>query len=405
MPAEEAAAVEATASSGGQIMPPVMGAAAFLIAQFLGKPYRDIAIAGLIPALVFYASLFFVIDATARKKNYEGLKPYEITASWGKLLRELYLFIPVVLLVYQMFAGRALSSATLEAIVATLALSFAVRVTAAVREHGLRQVPFVALEILYDAMQAFDAGSRGALTVAIPCAGAGIIVGVATMSNLGLTFGTFVISLSGGMLLPALLLVMLMVIVMGMGMPTTAAYIMGAVLAIPALQQFNVSPLTAHFFVLYFAVLSMVTPPVALAAFVAGSIAHADVWKTGWLAFRNSFAGFLVAFAIVASPSLLLQGPLWITLVSTVTALLGGYALATSTVGYLRTHNTWLGVRRAVRCGGIADRAGDDGLYGRLAAAARDLVEAEVAYLQERRPSYCAASSTSAPSLSIRKRR
>ena len=156
MPAEEAAAVEATASSGGQIMPPVMGAAAFLIAQFLGKPYRDIAIAGLIPALVFYASLFFVIDATARKKNYEGLKPHEITASWGKLLRELYLFIPVVLLVYQMFAGRALSSATLEAIVATLALSFAVRVTAAVREHGLRQVPFVALEILYDAMRAFD---------------------------------------------------------------------------------------------------------------------------------------------------------------------------------------------------------------------------------------------------------
>jgi TRAP-type uncharacterized transport system fused permease subunit len=108
------------------------------------------------------------------------------------------------------------------------------------------------------------------------------------------------------------------------------------------LQQFNVSPLAAHFFVLYFAVLSMVTPPVALAAFVAGSIAQADVWKTGWLAFRNSLAGFLVAFAIVASPSLLLQGPLWITLVSTVTALLGSYALATSTVGYLRTHNTWL---------------------------------------------------------------
>ena len=342
MPAEEAAAVEAAASTGGQIMPPVMGAAAFLIAQFVGKPYRDIAIAGLIPALLFYASLFFVIDATARKRNYEGLKPSETTATWGRLLRELYLFIPVVLLVYQMFAGRALSSATLEAMAATVALSFVTKVIKGLREHGVRHVPLVAFETLRDTLRALDSGSRGALTVAIPCAGAGIIVGVATMSNLGLTFGTFVISLSGGLLVPALLLVMLMVIVMGMGMPTTAAYIMGAVLAIPALQQFDVPPLAAHFFVLYFAVLSMVTPPVALAAFVAAGIAQADVWKTGWLAFRNSLAGFLVAFAVVASPSLLLQGPLWVTLLSTVTALLGGYALATSTVGYLRTHNTWL---------------------------------------------------------------
>lgn len=342
MPAEEAAAVEAAASSGGQIMPPVMGAAAFLIAQYVGKPYRDIAIAGLIPALLFYAALFFVIDATARKKNYEGIKPSEMTASWGQLFRELYLFIPVVLLVYQMFAGRALSAATLQAIAAIVALAFIVNVTKRVRAQGLGQVPIVAFEVVLDAVRALDAGSRGALAVAIPCAGAGIIVGVATMSNLGLTFGTFVTSLSGGLLLPALLLIMFMVIVMGMGMPTTAAYIMGAVLAIPALEQFQVPPLAAHFFVLYFAVLSMVTPPVALAAFVAAGIAHADVWKTGWLAFRNSLAGFLVAFAIVASPSLLLEGPLWVTAVSTVTALLGGYALATSTVGYLRTHNTWI---------------------------------------------------------------
>lgn len=341
MNAEEAAAVEAAASSGGQIMPPVMGAAAFLIAQFLGKPYRDIAIAGLIPALLFYAALFFVIDATARKKGYEGLKPSEITVTWGQLFRELYLFIPVVLLVYQMFVGRALSSSTIEAILATLGLAYFARLMREVPRRGLSQVWVVAAEVLSDAVRALDIGGRSAIAVAIPCAGAGIVVGVASMTNLGLTFGNFVTLLSGGMLLPALLLVMLMVIVMGMGMPTTAAYIMGAILAIPALEQFHVPLISAHFFVLYFAVLSMVTPPVALAAFVAGGIAQADVWKTGWYAFRNSLAGFLVAFAMVASPSLLLQGPLWVTLVSTVTALLGCYALATSVVGYLRVRNGW----------------------------------------------------------------
>src|SRR5690606_37844121 len=162
--------------------------------------------------------------------------------------------------------------------------------------------------IALESVRALDSGARAAIAVAIPCAGAGIVVGIASITNLGLTFGSFVTLLSGGMVVPALLLVMLMIIVMGMGMPTTAAYIMGAILAIPALHQVGVQPLSAHFFVLYFAALSMVTPPVALAAFVTGGIAKANVWKTGWVAFRYSLAGFLVAFSFVFRPALLLQG-------------------------------------------------------------------------------------------------
>lgn len=342
MSAEEAAAVEATSSTGGQIMPPVMGAAAFLIAQFMGIPYAEVAIAALIPALLFYVALYFVVDLLARRKGLAGLKRAEITTGWASVLKRLYLLIPVFVLVYQIMAGRALSSATLQAIWITLVFGLCTRVWEGFREQGGSGVLKAAGSVISDSLQALDSGARGAIAVAIPCAGAGIVVGIASITNLGLTFGSFVTALSGGMLIPALLLVMFMVIVMGMGMPTTAAYIMGAILAIPALDKLSVPALSAHFFVLYFAALSMVTPPVALAAFVAGGIAKANVWKTGWVAFRYSLAGFLVAFAFVFSPALLLQGEWQAIIPAVVTAVIGCYALAGCVVGYLRARNSML---------------------------------------------------------------
>ena len=342
MSAEEAAAVEATSSTGGQIMPPVMGAAAFLIAQFMGIPYADVAIAALIPALLFYVALYFVVDLLARRRGLAGLTRAEIGTTWLSVLKRLYLLIPVFVLVYQIMAGRALSSATLQAVWITLVFGLCTRAWDGLRSEGGRGVLKACGSVLGDSLQALDSGARGAIAVAIPCAGAGIVVGIASVTNLGLTFGSFVTALSGGMLIPALLLVMFMVIVMGMGMPTTAAYIMGAILAIPALDKLGVPALSAHFFVLYFAALSMVTPPVALAAFVAGGIAKANVWKTGWVAFRYSLAGFLVAFAFVFSPALLLQGA-WQDIVPAVlTAVIGCYALAGCVVGYLRARSSWL---------------------------------------------------------------
>ncbi|MCH2555913.1 MAG: TRAP transporter fused permease subunit [Alcanivorax sp.] len=342
MRAEQAAAVEATSSTGGQLMPPVMGAAAFLIAQFMGIPYAEVALAAIIPALLFYLALYFVVDLLARRNNLSGLTKAELETDWGSVLKRLYLLIPVCVLVYQIMAGRALSSATLEAVWLTVFLGLFTRCWDGVREHGLAGLTGAVRSVVGDSVQALDSGARSAIAVAIPCAGAGIVVGIASSTNLGLTFGTFVTTLSGGMMIPALLLVMIMVIVMGMGMPTTAAYIMGAILAIPALDKLGVPQLSSHFFVLYFAALSMVTPPVALAAFVAGGIAKADVWKTGWAAFRYSLAGFLVAFAFAFSPALLLQGEWTKIATATVTAAIGCYALAGCVAGFLRTRNSRL---------------------------------------------------------------
>jgi TRAP transporter 4TM/12TM fusion protein len=301
-----------------------------------------VAIAALIPALLFYVALYFVVDLLARRKGLAGLKRDELGTNWNSVLKRLYLLIPVFVLVYQIMAGRALSSSTLQAIWITLVFGLCTRAWEGFRTEGGNGVLKAAGSVLSDSIQALDSGARGAIAVAIPCAGAGIVVGIASMTNLGLTFGSFVTALSGGMLIPALLLVMFMVIVMGMGMPTTAAYIMGAILAIPALDKLGIPALSSHFFVLYFAALSMVTPPVALAAFVAGGIAKADVWKTGWVAFRYSLAGFLVAFAFVFSPALLLQGE-WQAIVPAVgTAVIGCYALAGCVAGYLRARNSLL---------------------------------------------------------------
>ncbi len=340
MSAEEAAAVEATSSTGGQIMPPVMGAAAFLIAQFMGIPYAEVAVAALIPALLFYVALYFVVDLLARRRGLAGLSRDELNTNWASVLKRLYLLIPVFVLVYQIMAGRALSSATLQAIWITVVFGLCTRAWEGFRTQGGNGVLKAAGSVASDSLKALDSGARGAIAVAIPCAGAGIVVGIASITNLGLTFGSFVTALSGGMLIPALLLVMFMVIVMGMGMPTTAAYIMGAILAIPALDKLGVPALSAHFFVLYFAALSMVTPPVALAAFVAGGIAKANVWKTGWVAFRYSLAGFLVAFAFVFSPALLLQGDWQAIVPAVITAVIGCYALAGCVVGYLRARSS-----------------------------------------------------------------
>lgn len=340
MSAEQSAAVEATSSTGGQLMPPVMGAAAFLIAQFMGVPYAEVALAAIIPALLFYLALYFVVDLLARRQELTGLHRDEIETDWSSVLKRLYLLIPVFALVYQIMAGRALSSATLEAIWLTVALGLCSRAWEGFRASGAGGVLHAIGSVASDSIQALVSGARGAIAVAIPCAGAGIVVGIASTTNLGLTFGTFVTTLSGGMMIPALLLVMGMVIVMGMGMPTTAAYIMGAILAIPALDQLGISQLSSHFFVLYFAALSMVTPPVALAAFVAGGIAKANVWQTGWAAFRYSLAGFLVAFAFAFSPALLLQGEWQKILTATLTAAIGCYALAGCVAGYLRAANT-----------------------------------------------------------------
>lgn len=313
-----AAGVEAMASTGGQLLPPIMGAGAFIMAQMLGMPYYEVIIAALIPSLLYFASGFIMVDKQARKDDLQPLPKGERTPLRDTLTR-LHLLIPLGYLVYMILSGRSLMAAAFEAIIAVVLVGFL-----------RRQTWFTPVTVL----AALENGARRAVAVALPCALAGIVVGVIVQTNLGRRFTDLVLTLSGGNLVAALVVVMVATIIVGMGMPTTSAYIMGAVLMAPPLIELGVPALAAHLFIFYFACLSMITPPVALAAFAAAGIAGSAIARTAVTAFLISLAAFLVPYAFVFSPALLMQGGVGQTVWVTLTALLGVYALAGAVIGY-----------------------------------------------------------------------
>lgn len=290
--AERAAAVEAVASTGGQLMPPVMGVVAFVMAELLQRDYGSIALAGIIPACAYYMALFCQVDLEARKTGIgtiaaENAMPHEPIAP------RLYLLIPPIALVAFLCLGY---SATFAAFYATL-----ICIPTAFLRRGSWFTFRKLREVVADA-------SRQAGIVAVPIAAIGLIVVIAVQSNLALKFSTRLMEISGGTLAGALLLVVLGCLIMGMGLPTVAAYIIGAVLFVPALKELGIAELSAHFFVMYYCVLSMITPPVALASYTAAGLAKADTTKTGIEAFKISLAVFLIPMAIVFDPSLLCEG-------------------------------------------------------------------------------------------------
>jgi len=315
-----AGAVEAVASTGGQIMPPIMGAAAFILADMTGIPYLSVAAAAAIPAVIYYLSLFFMVDLEARKRGLAGMRRSELPLLRGILLERGLLLLPIILIVGYMVAGYTLMWSATSAAIGVVVLSWVRRAT--------RMGPVKIIETL-------ESAARMAIPVAIPCAVAGIIVGVLVDTGLGLKFSGLIVDVSAGRLLPALLLVMVACIIMGMGMPTSAAYIMAATLMGPAFEKMGLLPIAGHLFIFYFAILSMVTPPVALASYVAAGIADSGLSETGWKAFQLSFAAFLVPFAFAYNPAMLLEGPLTETLWVTATCALGVFALAAAVTGYL----------------------------------------------------------------------
>jgi len=318
-----AAAVEALASTGGQIMPPLMGAGAFIMAQMVGRQYSDIALAAAIPAILYFVSAYFMVDLQARKMGLRGLAESEIPRLKDSMKRG-HLLLPIGYLVYGILDGYSLMTAALQSILLVVAISFLQRDTRFT---------------LHKLLDALASGGRGAVAVALPCATAGMVVGVTVQSGLGLKFSGLIVSLAGGETYLALILVMVGCIIMGMGLPTTAAYILAAVLMVPALTDLGINELAAHMFVFYFACISMITPPVALASYAASAIAGAPMGATGWTAFKIGSAGYLVPYAFVFGPSLVLEGE-WInTLVQFGTALLGVYALSGAVIGYLRREN------------------------------------------------------------------
>ncbi|MDR7417983.1 MAG: TRAP transporter fused permease subunit [Armatimonadota bacterium] len=323
-----AGGVEAMNSTGGQIVPPVMGAAAFLMADIIGVPYSTIAVAAVGPAILYYVAGYWMIDLYAASSGIRGL-PREQLPQLGAILRQHgYLLLPLAVLLY-MVMGTAASPfrAALAALAVTVVLSW------------LRADTRLTVQKIIGAM---EDGAKRIIEIGATCAAAGIIVGVLSLTGLGGKFSELLINVAGGNLLLALIATMIVAIVLGMGMPTTAAYAIGASVLAPALIKLGVAPLAAHMFLFYFAVISAVTPPVALAAFAAASIAKAPMWPTGVQATRLSIAGFIIPYMFVYGHALLLgQAPWAHSVQALITGTVGTMCLAASVIGYLMRPATW----------------------------------------------------------------
>jgi TRAP transporter 4TM/12TM fusion protein len=316
---QAAAAIEATASTGGQIMPPVMGAAAFVMAEFTGISYVDICKHALVPALLYYLALFMAIHFEASRSGLLGL-PKEERPSLSSVMKEKgHLFIPIGVIVYFMIAGFTPMLACLYAIASVLPSSFLRKES----RMDLRKI-----------LRALEAGARNMLPVAAACACAGIVVGIINLTGLGLKFTGIMLDVAGGSLAPALILTMITGIILGMGLPTTAAYIVQASLLIPALIKLGVPVIAAHLFVFYFAILSAITPPVAMAVYAAAGISGSNVWQTGLQAVRMGATGFIVPFMFVYGPSLLLMGNWLEIIMAIISASVGVILLSAGLMGW-----------------------------------------------------------------------
>lgn len=317
-----AAAVEAVASTGGQIMPPIMGAAAFVMAEYLQVEYLQVVVWALIPAVLYYAAAFAAVHFEARRSGLRGLSAEEVPQLGRVFADSGHLFIPIVIILGGLFMGY---SAPLSALAGTLAC-FPV---AALR-RGTRGA--VTVENVWSAL---IEGARGTLAVALACACAGIVIGVVTLSGLGIIFTQYVLAVSQDSLLLALVLTMIAGLILGMGMPTTPAYIVMVALLVPALIKLDVATPAAHMFAFYFAILSAITPPVALAVFAAAGLAKSDMWASGIAAVKMGAAGFIVPFMFVYQPALLLIGGTTEILFAVASAFAGAILLAAGLHGWL----------------------------------------------------------------------
>lgn len=316
-----AGAVEAAASTGGQLMPPVMGAAAFLMAEFVGVPYIDIVKAAVIPALLYFTGVWLGVHFEAKRSNLKGL-PREQLPKMSRLLVERgHLAIPLVVIVYLLVTGYTPMRAALVAIVLSIICS-------ALRK-STRMKP---IEIV----RGLDKGARNVLSVLVACASAGIVIGVVTKTGVGLKLASGLLTLSGGMLLPTMFFTMITAIVLGMGVPTTANYVITSTIAAPAIIQMGVPVLAAHMFVFYFGIIADVTPPVALAAFAGAGIAGGNALRTGVNAAKLAIAAFIIPYMFVLSPVILMiDATIPGLVVTTVTAIIGMIALSSALIGYL----------------------------------------------------------------------
>lgn len=341
---EFAGAVEAASSTGGQIMPPIMGAAAFLMAEYMGIPYIQVATIAIIPAILYFTGIFWTVHLEAKKRGLKGI-PLKDLPSWIYLLKNCYLIIPLVLLVWIVSAG-----------VYTMAMSAAISILAAIiigfihffltnwqertEEDTFGSILFETCRTaLLSAIDAFAAGARNSIAVGVACALAGLIAGCITFTGLASTLINAIVLASGDFLIIGLVLTMLCCIVLGMGVPTTANYCIMAATCAPILIQLGVPLVCAHFFVFYFGILADITPPVALAAYAGSAIAKSRPMKTAFNATRLGIAAYIIPFIFAFFPAMILQGdvelPAWLVVLNVVMAACGLYSIAAGLQGYL----------------------------------------------------------------------
>lgn len=323
-----AGAVEAAASTGGQIMPPIMGSAAFIMAEYLGIPYLTIAVAGLIPALFYFTSVYFQVDFRAKSLGLRGLDKSEMPDVKKTVLRYGQMILPMIVLIWLMSEGRTPLYSAFYAVCLTVILSWFRKETRI---------------LLPEAKIVTVAAARTSVAIGISMAAAGFMIAAFSSTGLGIVLADSIVAISGGSLIIVLILTMIVAIILGLGLPTSACYVITASICAPILVKVGLSPFLAHFFVFYYSCLSTVTPPIALAAYVAAGIANANTDKVGWMAFRLALAGFIVPFFFIYSPAMVLMGPDGAMLgasaasviLAVVSGLIGTWFLAASVEGYL----------------------------------------------------------------------
>ncbi len=335
---EFAAAAEAAASTGGQIMPPIMGAAAFLMADNLGMPYSQVAVIAILPAVLYFAGIFIAVHLEAKKEGLRGLTKEELPRI-KPLLKQIYLLLPLVLLIYLVGTSqRSIQYAAALAILAAIAVSL-------VNKENRITIPKI--------WEALAGGGQGMITVAAACGVAGIIGGIISMTGLANILFNGIVSLAGDTVIVALFLTMICCIILGMGVPTTANYCIMAATCAPILVRMGVEPVAAHFFVFYFGIVADLTPPVALAAYAGAAIAQANPMKTALTATKLAIAAFVVPYVFALNPAMLLINttPLEVVQIC-VTSLAGIFGVSMALEGYLYRPIPWY-LRIASIAGGL----------------------------------------------------
>ncbi len=333
-PPHLAAATEAVASTGGQIMPPVMGVAAFLIAEFLNIPYKDVALAAIIPACLYYLALFTQVDLEAAKYGLVGL-PAEQLPKFRNVMRRGWVFvIPLAVLVYTLMIDNwQPGKAGMAAVISVFVLG------------ALQKETRPSLSVI---LKSIEETGKTLLDIVAIAALAGLVIGSLQLSGLSFKLSLLLVTVAGGNTLLLLALTAIVCIILGMGMPTAIIYVMLAVLVGPALTQLGIVPLAAHLFLFYFGMLSMITPPVCLATYAAASLARSDFWLTGWAGARLGIVAYVVPFVFAFHPALILHGTPWEILLATGTAIIGVVLLGIGCAGYL--YRPLTGIKR----GGVA---------------------------------------------------